>query len=196
MYEAFFLRSVTEPCRLNFKHYIWSKTSLRFFNQLSRTKWQIKVKQRSYLEAKFSIGQATGRKLDADIVAREMRHALGSDERRLFKSSEFQTEQQITSYFSRLSTKVRQQLETTEEDIWAIFSLLWTWNTPLYLINTTSVIWFVTTGWRTSNWFYARCYARNLTCKAPSEIAGRKRHTFYNYYTDNMTTIRVYLAAR
>ena len=117
-----FLRSVTEPCRLNFSHYIWSKTNLRFFNLLSRTKGQIKVKQRSYLEAKFSIGQATGRKLDADIVAKEMRHALGSDERRLFKSSELQTEQQITAYFSRLSTKVRQQAETTEEDIWAIFS--------------------------------------------------------------------------
>ena len=69
----------------------------------------------------MSIGQATGRKLDAEIVAKEMRHALGSDGRRLFKSSEFLTEQQITSYFSRLSAKVRQQVVTTEEDIWAIF---------------------------------------------------------------------------
>ena len=71
------------------------------------------------LEAKFSIGQATGRKLDAEIIAMEMRHALGSDGRRLFKSSEFLTVQQITSYFSRLSTKIRQQVVTTEEDICA-----------------------------------------------------------------------------
>ena len=39
--------------------------------------------------------------------------------RRLFKSSEFLTVQQITSYFSRLSAKVRQQVVTTEEDICA-----------------------------------------------------------------------------
>ena len=77
-------------------------------------------KQRSYLEAKFSIGQATGRKFDGEIVAKEMRHALGSDGRRLFKSSEFLTVQQITSYFFRLSAKVRQQVVTTEEDICAV----------------------------------------------------------------------------
>lgn len=81
--------------------------------------YRFNEKQRSYLEAKFSIGQATGRKLDAEIVAKEMRHALGSDGRRLFKSSEFLTVQQITSYFSRLSAKVRQQVVTTEEDICA-----------------------------------------------------------------------------
>ena len=49
--------------------------------------YRFNEKQRSYLEAKFSIGQATGRKLDAEIVAKEMRHALGSDGRRLFESS-------------------------------------------------------------------------------------------------------------
>ena len=48
-----------------------------------------------------------------------MRHALGSDGRRLFKSSEFLAVQQITSYFSRLSAKVRQQVVTSEEDICA-----------------------------------------------------------------------------
>ena len=44
---------------------------------------------------------------------------MGSDGRRLFKSSEFLTVQQITSYFSRLSAKVRQEVVTTEEDICA-----------------------------------------------------------------------------
>ena len=81
--------------------------------------YRFNEKQKSYLEAKFSIGQATGRKLNAEVVAKEMRHALGSDGRRLFKSSEFLTVQQITSYFSRLSAKVRQQVVTTEEDICA-----------------------------------------------------------------------------
>ena len=49
--------------------------------------YRFNEKQRRYLEAKFSIGQATGRKLDAEIIAMEMWHALGSDGRRLFKSS-------------------------------------------------------------------------------------------------------------
>ena len=35
-------------------------------------------KQKAYLEAKFAIGHTTGKKLDGDIVAREMRHALGA----------------------------------------------------------------------------------------------------------------------
>ena len=43
--------------------------------------YRFNEKQRSYLEAKFSISQATGRKLDAEIVAKEMRHALHSDGR-------------------------------------------------------------------------------------------------------------------
>ena len=45
--------------------------------------------QRSYLEAKFTIGQATGRKLDADVVAKEMRRARGADGDRLFSVTEF-----------------------------------------------------------------------------------------------------------
>ena len=65
------------------------------------------------------MGQTTGRKLDADIVAKEMRNALGSDGRRFFTSSEFLTLQQITSYFSRLSAKVPKQVVTAEEDICA-----------------------------------------------------------------------------
>ena len=81
--------------------------------------YRFNEKQTSYLEAKFSNGQATGRKLDAEIVAKEMRHALGSERRQLLKSSEFLTVQQITSYFSRLSAKVHQQVVTTEEDICA-----------------------------------------------------------------------------
>ena len=61
--------------------------------------------KKATLRQKFSIGQATGRKLDAEVVAKEMRHALGSDGRRLFKSSEFLTVQQITSYFFQAVSK-------------------------------------------------------------------------------------------
>jgi len=45
---------------------------------------QFNDKQKSYLQAKFHIGQITGRKLDAELVAREMRRARGIDGVRLF----------------------------------------------------------------------------------------------------------------
>jgi len=43
-------------------------------------------KQKSYLLAKFRIGQTTGQKLDAEVVGHEMRHACGADCLRLFQS--------------------------------------------------------------------------------------------------------------
>ena len=45
--------------------------------------------QKTYLEAKFNIGQATGRKLDPDVVSKEMRRARGVDGERLFVVAEF-----------------------------------------------------------------------------------------------------------
>ena len=71
--------------------------------------------QKKYLSAKFNIGQATGRKMDADSVAKDMRRALGTDGVRLFKVSEFLTSQQITSYFSRLALRVRQQSPDSDD---------------------------------------------------------------------------------
>lgn len=47
--------------------------------------YRFNEKKRSYLEAKFNLGQTTGRKLNPDIGAKEMRHALGSDGKRLFQ---------------------------------------------------------------------------------------------------------------
>ena len=81
--------------------------------------YRFNEKQKSYLEAKFNLGQETGRKLHPDNVAKEMRRALNSDGKRLFKPMEFLTEQQITSFFGRVAAKVRQQLVATDEDIWA-----------------------------------------------------------------------------
>ena len=84
----------------------------------SKKAYRFSEKQKAYLTAKFNIGQSTGRKVDASFVARDMRHVRGSNGERLFKSSEFLTIQQITSYFTRLSATVRQQ--THEVDIAAI----------------------------------------------------------------------------
>lgn len=80
-------------------------------------------KQKSYLQAKFRIGQATGRKLDAEIVAREMRRARGPDGKRLFQASEFLAASQVASFFSRQSAAVRQSvpdemdIQASEEEI-------------------------------------------------------------------------------
>ena len=72
--------------------------------------YRFNEKQKAYLAAKFSIGQASGRKLDGDLVSRDMRRALGNEGTRLFKVSEYLTPQQCTSYFSRLASKVRHQM--------------------------------------------------------------------------------------
>ncbi|XP_068728060.1 uncharacterized protein [Montipora capricornis] len=79
--------------------------------------YRFSEKQKSYLLAKFSIGQTTGRKLDAEVVAREMRRARGADGVRLFQSSEFLTSLQIASFFSRQSATLRQKDPADEADI-------------------------------------------------------------------------------
>ena len=82
--------------------------------------YRFNEKQKTYLEAKFNIGQSTGRKFEPDVVAREMRRAWGTDGERLFCGSEFLTPQQVSSYFSRLAAKLRQQqVEATPQDVLA-----------------------------------------------------------------------------
>ena len=58
--------------------------------------YRFKEKQKPYLDAKFPIGQATGKTLDGDIVVREMRRALGPDGICLFKVSEFHSKSRPT----------------------------------------------------------------------------------------------------
>ena len=41
--------------------------------------WALESTKKAYLDAKFNIGQTSGRKLDAEVVAREMRQARGPD---------------------------------------------------------------------------------------------------------------------
>ena len=58
--------------------------------------------------------------MDPDVVSKEIRRARGKDGERLFGVSEFLTPQQVSSFFSRLSGKLRQQqVEVTPQDILA-----------------------------------------------------------------------------
>ena len=81
----------------------------------SKKAYRFNQNQRDYLNAKFTIGQTSRRKLDGNIVSREMRRAKGPDGDRLFKVSEFPTPQQCTSYLSRLAAKVRRQTSDDAE---------------------------------------------------------------------------------
>ena len=89
----------------------------------TRKAYRFSEKQKAYLDAKFSIGQTSGRKLDGEVVAREMRRAQGPDGARIFNVAEFLSPQQISSYFSRLAAKIRKQLpddcdvQASEEEI-------------------------------------------------------------------------------
>ena len=85
--------------------------------------YKFSERQKAYRDTKFNIGQTSGRKLDGEVVAREMRRAQGPDGARLFNVAEFLSPQQISSYFSRLAAKVRKQLpddcdvQASEEEI-------------------------------------------------------------------------------
>ena len=79
--------------------------------------YRFKDAQRAYLEAKFNIGKSTGRKVDAEAVAKEVRRSVGSDGKRLFNVSEFLTPQQVTSFFSRLAAKSREKINPRDEDL-------------------------------------------------------------------------------
>jgi hypothetical protein len=69
--------------------------------------YRFSSKQKEYLNAKFEIGRVTGRKLNGEFVARQMRRAQGQDGERLFNVSEFLSHQQISSYFSRRAAKLK-----------------------------------------------------------------------------------------
>lgn len=74
--------------------------------------------QKSYLEEKFNLGQATGQKQDPNVVARDMRFARKMDGTKRFKSDEYLSAQQIQGFFSRMAAKLRHgQLDLLEEDI-------------------------------------------------------------------------------
>ena len=71
--------------------------------------------QKQYLKDKFNLGQLTGKKAEAEAVARDMRRAKGTDGKRQFGTSEILTAQQISSFFSRLAAKARKGIVTDDD---------------------------------------------------------------------------------
>lgn len=71
--------------------------------QSRRTKFTENQKQ--HLNAKFQIGERTGKKADPTEVSKAMSTAKDSNGDRLFSYEDFLTSQQISSYFSRLAAK-------------------------------------------------------------------------------------------
>jgi hypothetical protein len=79
-------------------------------------------KQKTYLDQKFNVGQETGHKVDGITVSQNMRYAKDVNGDHLFDVAEFLTAQQINSYFSRLSAKLKKgQLSLQSED--AVFEI-------------------------------------------------------------------------
>lgn len=118
----------------------------------ARKSYRFNEAQKSYLEAKYNIGQTTGRKLDAETLAREMRRSIGPDGNRLFRVSEFLTSQQVSSFFSRLGQNPattswwvmtfelrKRKLILTELDTTSF--LTFNKSTQLFTTNTTSMPW-------------------------------------------------------
>ena len=86
-------------------------------------------KQKQYLNAKFQIGERTGKKADPTDVSKAMRTAKDSNGERLFGCEDFLTSQQICSYFSRLAAKRSVEVdqpdsedETAAEDLQSVLT--------------------------------------------------------------------------
>ena len=67
--------------------------------------------QKSYLTAKFKLGEQTGLKVDSAAVARSMMCAKAPDGNLMFTSDDFLTAKQISGFFSHLASK-----KTLKED--------------------------------------------------------------------------------
>lgn len=61
--------------------------------------------QKSYLTAKFRLGEETGNKANPAAVARSMTFAKDSSGKRLFSRDDFLTAKQVAGFFSRLASK-------------------------------------------------------------------------------------------
>lgn len=85
----------------------------------SKKKGRFNDNQRKYLDDKFKIGQQTGHKADPEQVSLDMRYAKNDDGSRRFTVDDYLSAQQIKSYFSRTSSKLR-NLDTADADLEAI----------------------------------------------------------------------------
>lgn len=68
------------------------------FKQVKKA-YRFNEKQREYLTVRFTIKQESGKKVDAEMVATEMRREKGSKGKLLFSVSEFLATQQVASFF-------------------------------------------------------------------------------------------------
>ena len=66
---------------------------------------RFKPDQKSYLTAKFKLGEQTGNKANPAAIARSMMFAKNSNGNRLFSRDDFLTTKQIAGFFSRLASK-------------------------------------------------------------------------------------------
>lgn len=104
--------NITEQSNVNTTNEGWALRA-------NKKSYRFSYNQKRYLDAKFEIGRATGRKLNGEEVAPQMRRAQGPNGERLFRVSEFLSPQQITSYFSRLAAKQKRGAPVDDHDLCA-----------------------------------------------------------------------------
>jgi len=73
--------------------------------------------QRKYLTEVFLMGEQTGRKADPNEVSRAMRRARNIDGSSMFQSNDYLTPLQITSFFSRQSSKKSKSAAQADDNI-------------------------------------------------------------------------------
>ena len=78
---------------------------------------QLGDKMKAYLIEKYESGEWSGNKADPLSVSREMRYKKDEDGKLIVGISDWETAQQIKSFFSRYSAKLKQQqVAATESD--------------------------------------------------------------------------------
>lgn len=88
-----------------------------------KEKKRFEEKVKVYLIEKFEEGQRTGNKADPVAVSREMKVKKDDDGKFFFEPCEWKTTQQIKSFFSRHSAKLKEMIagdEVYEEDVEAL----------------------------------------------------------------------------
>ncbi|EDO33434.1 predicted protein [Nematostella vectensis] len=73
-------------------------------------------KQKAFLDEVFQKGIDTGHKLDPATAALEMRYAKDLTGKRRFQVDEFLSDSQVQSYFSRMASKRRKALDSTQSE--------------------------------------------------------------------------------
>lgn len=87
------------------------------YKKRKRLKSLVKIRNHTYRRSSPSARRPG--ELDKEVVAKEMKRARATDGERLFLVEEFLSLQQISSFFSRMAAKVRQQ-PVTDQDILAV----------------------------------------------------------------------------